>query len=297
MAIPKALRSFGLLVKSRKIPVFSWTWALIVGCLVATGGFPPLFPFTVIILSRILASISVYIYNDFNDMEFDKDNHAKGNRPLPSGKVSRREASIIILLSGFVSAGLSLLVNIETFILSLVWQLLFVVYSQPGVRLKEKFLVKEGSIAANFMITSLIAGVSMGSLTPAVLFTGVFISTFALMCMPAITDTSDIEEDKKAGVKTLAMVLSWRTKISMIVAYILIFMTLTPLTYVYLGFNFILPIIVVAMSLIVLRNVIPLAKKIETIAYDSGKHKGFKPTFAYFFITELAMVIGSLGIL
>lgn len=290
------LRAFGLLIASRSKPIFSWIWATAVCCLVAARGFPSPLTMALVLLSAAGRAICGYAYNDITDVEMDRFNSVKRNRPLPSGKASIKEALRLVFLSGSAAIALSLLINLNTFLLTIIWIALFAAYSNPHIRLKKMFLLKESSIAINFIVTSLIAGTAVGSVTSSVIFSGMFLFGFTLMAVPAIADSSDIEEDKKFGMKTLGMVLSWKTKIEMIMAFVLVIMTLTPLTYVQLGFNLLLPIMVVAAGLVVLRLLFPLTRHIEDIAYESGQNRSFNAANIFFMTVTVAMVIGSITI-
>jgi len=296
LSASKTLGAYGLLIRSRSIPIFTWTWVTAIGLLVAARGFPPPLTAALLLLSVAGRAICVYTYNDITDVEMDRFNSVKRNRPLPSGKVSVEDALGLVLLSGTIGMVLSLLISFDTFLLSAIWVALFLTYSNQSIRLKRRFLAKESSIAINFIVATLIAGTSVGSISPSVIFSGVFLCFFTLLAAPAAVDTSDIEEDQKFGGKTLAMVLSWKAKIQMIVGFILVVMTLTPLTYVQLGFNVVFPIMVVAVSLLTLRSLVPLANRVEEVAYEGGGSKSFKVLYFFLFVMTLSMAIGAIQI-
>ena len=136
----------------------------------------------------------------------------------------------------------------------------------------------------------LIGALANGLISPTVLFAGLFIFFFMLFNLPAFRDTTDIKEDKMFGVKSLATILSWKQRLEMSILSILVIMTLTPLTYVNFGFNVIFPIVVVAMSLLVLRFIFPLINRLEQTKYE----RTVKYIASYFYISQIAMVMASI---
>ena len=109
--------------------------------------------------------------------------------------------------------------------------------------------------------------------------------------MPAFHDITDVKEDEIFGVRTMAIVLSWTRKVQMLMLFLLAIMTLTPLTYVNLGFNIVLPIVVVAMGLVVLRYLVPLSSAFERTLFIKAR----KISYVYYFFIHIAMVIATLN--
>lgn len=113
---------------------------------------------------------------------------------------------------------------------------------------------------------------------------------FGFMAQPAITDTIDMEQDQMHGVRTLASVLSWRRKMELLITGVLLVMTLTPFTYIYLNFNILLPILVTFACLLFLRYMFPFINHVE----KSDLLKADKYTLIYFTAIQLMFVLGSL---
>jgi 4-hydroxybenzoate polyprenyltransferase len=55
-----------------------------------SGGMPPLFPFFLAVVGAYFAITSSYVFNDYCDVDIDKINLP--NRPLPSSRISRKNA-------------------------------------------------------------------------------------------------------------------------------------------------------------------------------------------------------------
>ncbi len=205
-------------------------------------------------------AISVYIYNDVTDLEMDRLNPEKRNRPLPSGKVTVKEAMRLIYVSGFMGLALSLLVNVETFLLCTVFMALFFIYSFPRIHLKKKFIIKEGTLAIGSFLVCIIGGVATSVVTVPVIFLGIFLFIYMYVGTP-IDASLDLVEDTKYGCKTLAMVVPWKRLVQMFMVFLLALMISMPLTYQYLGFNILFPIVIVLSSGLSLYLLYPLLGK------------------------------------
>ena len=278
-------------VLARKTDYFSWGWATLIGCFIAGRGFPQPLP-TILALSAIFAITScVYIYNDVTDVEMDKINPKKSKRPLPAGLTRKEDAKLLIYITGFIGVALSLFLNPVCFVLTVAYLVLFTIYSHPAVRLKKMFIVKELTVASGYIMTMLTGGFAVaGTFDPTFVFAGILYFLFSFMGMPAFHDITDMKEDDMYGVRTMAIVLSWRTKVQMLMFFILAMMTLTPFTYTRLGFNAVLPIIVVAMGIIVLRYLVPLSN-----AFERGLFlKTRRVAYVYYISVHIALVVGTL---
>ncbi len=141
--VVQSVRSIPILMKSKIKYIFGWTWMLALSLLIVGNGFPPMMPSISLILSMIFLSSSVYIYNDIVDVEMDKENEIKKNRPIASGKVKKSDAEKIVYLFGFIGLAISWLVNIISFRFILIFYLIFFLYSYPTIRLKTRFLAKD----------------------------------------------------------------------------------------------------------------------------------------------------------
>jgi decaprenyl-phosphate phosphoribosyltransferase len=83
--------------------------------------------FAVLIFSMIASSI--YIFNDIKDLEEDKNHPAKKYRPLASNLVSVRNAVIIMLFLIVIGLFFAYLININFFVILLIYLILNFLYS------------------------------------------------------------------------------------------------------------------------------------------------------------------------
>lgn len=293
------LTSVGLLIKSRIEAIFVWSWCTAVSCLIVGRGTPALIPSLMSIVAMIFLSMSVYIYNDVVDSEMDVINPVKNSRPLPSGKVNKRDAMILVYSSAILGLTVIAITNIYSLIFAIIYLFLFSIYSHPKIHLKKRLMFKELIIALGWPLSSLVASYALiNTYSFTALFAGIFFAIFAFMGMPALNDSIDIEQDKIQGVRSLALVLNWRSKIQLLILGVLIIMTLSPLTYINLEFNILLPILVVASSLVFLRYVFPVITDVEksNIVESQKLVKAKRIAHLYFILLQIFTVIGSLNI-
>jgi len=292
MTVPNALRDYARLVKSRGRSLITYPMTLVIGYLVSSHSLPPVFPTSLAVLSLFIVSTSVYIYNDIIDSEMDKLNPIKQNRPLPSGEISKEEAMKLVYATALIGAALSLLTNPEVFLLTSFFLVLFLSYSNPRIRLKKKIIMKEGTVAIGLLISTFIGGVLAGAITPGVVFQGMFFFFGTFIIYPIFVDYQDREEDKKYGMKTLAIILGWKTKMEMAIFYVLTVMVVATLAYSNLGFNVIFPVMVVGSCLLFLRFLVPIINRFEKLRYT----KAMKSMFIFWMIIQTALIVGSFPI-
>ncbi|MDX9743928.1 MAG: UbiA prenyltransferase family protein [Arcobacteraceae bacterium] len=100
------------------------------------------------ILFSLLAS-GVYVLNDLMDIKEDKQHPKKKNRPLASGKISTKNAKILIILLATLSFVPAFLYNQQLFIVLLVYFILNIAYS---FKLKHITIVDIFIIATGFVL-------------------------------------------------------------------------------------------------------------------------------------------------
>ncbi len=103
-----------------------------------------------------ILSGAVYIWNDLRDIETDKLHPVKSLRPLASGRLSKTSAATAFVFISLAGLGCALLLNLNFFILALIYVLLQVLYS---VRLKHVVILDVLLIAAGFLLRVSAGGV------------------------------------------------------------------------------------------------------------------------------------------
>ncbi|MCS7119728.1 MAG: UbiA family prenyltransferase [Nitrososphaerota archaeon] len=66
-------------------------------------------------------SLCVYVYNNIVDVELDRLNPQKKNRPHASGAVAKEELMVFVYTTALIAFGLSILIGFNMLLLSLLW--------------------------------------------------------------------------------------------------------------------------------------------------------------------------------
>jgi 4-hydroxybenzoate polyprenyltransferase len=287
------LKAFPILFRSRLEAIFIWSWLTAIICLVLGRGSPPLWPSLFTILSMILLSMSTYVYNDITDMKMDAHNEIKGKRPLPSKRVSVSDAKIVAVVTGALGLATSFLVSTYGFIFASLYTLVLIGYSHPLTRFKKRFLLNELFYFTCFPWVGLMVCYALeGRVVMPAMFAAIIFGSFITPMKPLFGDSTDMYEDKLFGMRHLGVVLSWKGKIQLMIVTLLFIMTITPLTYVQLGFNVVVPIMVVAMSLGFLRMMFPIMNAYDTAMVMRAK----KFAHIYFFALQIVLIVGTLNL-
>ncbi len=99
--------------------------------------------------SYSLMASTVYILNDYVDIQRDKLHPTKQNRPLARGKVSKSQAQILFVILLISSLGISFLVSYKLTIILAIYFVVNVLYS---LRLKHEAIVDITIIATGFLL-------------------------------------------------------------------------------------------------------------------------------------------------
>jgi len=282
-----------MLVKSRIEPIFAWPWGTLIACLIAGKGFPPITNTFLAVFSTLFITASVYIYNDYIDREMDQLNFLKKNRPLVTGEVPVGFAVRFVAVTAVLGLGLAYLINLNAFIWSLVYFVLFFVYSYPAIRLKKMYVVKELVITSVMPLSTVIGSYAvLGEFSFPIFYAGITMAVFFFLMLPALNESFDVDEDKLYGVKTLAQTLSWRFRTNMIVLGIALIIVMTSAATVWFDFSVALPLVTLAASVLLLRVLATIWE-----SFDRDVAHGTRIKFQlYFFAIQIMFVLGSMNL-
>lgn len=175
-------------------------FGLIVGLLLADIPFGLWF---LPIIAVFLISASGNVINDYFDIEIDKIDKPK--RPLPSGRISKKQVIVFYLCLSLTGLILSYFISINFFMLSAYNTILVLVYS---LRFKKNPI---GNIVDSWLACSVF-------IAPVLIFGGfkeLIVSTATILAVIAffgnygrevLKDVEDMKGDKTAGAKTLPII-------------------------------------------------------------------------------------------
>jgi len=292
-SVAQLVRSILILMRSKMKFIFLWTWNLALCLLIVGKGFPPIRESMLTILSSIFIVASVYIYNDINDVEMDKENEVKKYRPIVSGLISKSDAQRIVYLLGFIGLSLAWLVNLYSFSFLLIFYILFYAYSYPPIRLKKRLFGKDFTLFIATPILCLTANYAISNDFSIMAFSSALLSgLLSLTSGPAAREAEDIVEDKKYGVRSISTMFSWETKIRFMILGIIMQMILVPFIQFKFGSNLLLPVISVVILLLLLRF---SYSSLATYDYNNFK-KAYNIGFLHWLISPITFVLLSSGI-
>lgn len=116
-----------------------------------------------------LTSSSIYILNDLIDIEKDRQHPQKKNRPLASGKVTKKQGVILDIIVTALVVLLSLSFNYKIFLISIIYIIVNILYT---FKLKNIVIIDVMTITFGFVLR-----VESGSIA-----TGVHISPWLILC-------------------------------------------------------------------------------------------------------------------
>ena len=190
-------------LSSNPIPSVSSTTALVIG-----------------LLSALLVEISTFVLNDYFNIE--EDRVSKPYRPIVAGEISARAALIFGVCTTILSIILSLFIvffySLYTqFIIILIALLLGLLYNSKC----KKIPVLGNSIVAILTAAPFVYGHYLYSDTPIAMKTGLYtlIAFFAALGREIVKGIVDLEGDKVAGVRTIAVV--WSPRIAAVISSVL----------------------------------------------------------------------------
>ncbi|MBD3234199.1 MAG: hypothetical protein GF315_10805 [candidate division Zixibacteria bacterium] len=205
-------------------------------------------------LSGIIAAIAGFLFNGFAnsvndiiDIEIDRIN--RPDRPLSSGKMSRKSAIIESGILGLSALVLSASLGVKTSVIGLIAIVCMVTYN---IKLKNIPLLGNIMVSFTAALAFLYGGAAYGELSP-VWLPAVF--AFLLhLGREIIKDIEDIKGDSAMGAKTLPIVLGigLSRKLTAMVLAVFIVVTLLPIILQHYGIGYSILIFLIDIVLFVI---------------------------------------------
>src|SRR5512143_2972562 len=175
-------------------------------------------------LAGTLVAAAGNVVNDYFDSEIDRIN--KPRRPIPSGRITRRESyrfACLLALAALVVAGFS---GWAAFVCVSVWCVCLYVYS---ARLKTRLLLGNLMVSAvsssGFVLGAWLAGRVAAAFAPARL------GLLFMMGREIVKDVEDLPGDEACGARTLPGRLGERRALAVALGFFALFAALVPWPY------------------------------------------------------------------
>lgn len=248
-------RLVGLLRLFRFELPFSAGVCVILGEILALGNLPSVSPLALGFFSMFLISATALILNDYFDLETDRVNAPQ--RPLPSGMVSKRDVvvlSIVTALLGLLAAWmLSMTALIVVFVIWVVGVLYNWRYKRTGL---------PGNLLVSFSVgmTFIFGGIAVDRPFEKTVWWFAAIVFLIDLGEEIAADAMDVEGDRLAGSRSLAVRLGYANalKISAAIFLLVVLVSLVPFAAGWLDLVYLLPIAI--MDTVILRSTFRLLR-------------------------------------
>jgi len=200
--------------------------------------------------------------NDYFDRDLDRINEP--TRPIPSGRLSEREALINWLTVGALAIVVSIILSLQLepqrglILLGLTafGLVLGYIYSAPPIKLKTNVLLSAPAVGISYSLITWIAGnIIYSDLRPEVLAMAI-INALVAIGLIFLNDFKSIEGDKAKGLKSLPVMIGVRN--TYLVSFLIIDLPL--IWFVYLmkawGFEFMFYFSLVSLAIIIVMQVL-----------------------------------------
>ena len=251
-------------------------------------------------LSSLFIIIGMYVFNDLVDADLDKLNGKK--RPIPSGDVSKFQAWVFIIGTNSLGIALSLVTsNIFSLLISLSLVSIGIMYSAPKIAFKDKFLVKTISIAVAMMLCISLGSTSywnlnsakdsnFGSLGIQILYPAIMLAIMVFITSP-FNDVADVVGDKKAGRRTIPIVIGSESTVRMAIALAGAMIAISWIVYSVSNTGWMNPLLVSLVSILTMYNMSKTLKNLSNKEYVRKQHKKSMPLHL---LLQLALALGAL---
>jgi geranylgeranylglycerol-phosphate geranylgeranyltransferase len=308
-----------LLLQSRRKWGMMYMLAALSGLFVPIGFFTPainqgdliltiVIKNTPLLAATFLIITGMYVLNDLVDTDLDRSSGKK--RPIPSGQVKETRALIFVIITNATGIFLALMTyNPYSIVITLIIIGIGIMYSAPKICLKERFVIKTGSIAAASMLCLLLGssytfcntGMAINGFKYHISFgIPILVSTYgALMsgCIIFITsllnDLGDVEGDTAFGRRTIPSVIGRRNTVilTIIIATSMIVISTTSSCLLPYKIGLISPTLV---SLVAGFSAIKMAKLIKHLNDCKFIRNQHKKSIRWHLMLQSALILGSL---
>ena len=192
--------------------------------------------------------------NDYFDLELDRVNEP--TRPIPSGRLSEKEALINSVVVFVLALGIGVVLGIHVggtrgiFITSAIAVGLFVayIYSAPPLKLKKNILTSAPAVGLSYsLITFLSANALFSDIRPEAVWLAV-LNFFMAIALIIMNDFKSAKGDEEGGLKSLTVMIG--AKNTFLVAFAIIDMVFAVFAWLTYSWGFTILMYVILVSLV-----------------------------------------------
>jgi geranylgeranylglycerol-phosphate geranylgeranyltransferase len=250
----------------------------------------------------LMITVGMFILNDLVDADLDKSNLK--NRPIPSGRVSKKQAwSFIMLTNGAALVMLISALAIDSIIFVMPMILIGILYSTPKkIAFMNRFVIKNISISLFYMLCTVLGitwshGIELAINNPITTIHIITMSGIMIFVGSTINDLGDIKGDRAAGRRTIPIVLGGENTIKMLIFLLVSMPAISWMLYATfavqyesIGINTLMtPIAVTTVASLALLRMAVIQKVFEDMKLMREQHKKWFPLYI---VLQLGMVLG-----
>ncbi len=173
---------------------------VVLGEVVALGGFPPWQPAVLGFLCAFFISGSAIVLNDYFDLEVDRVNAPE--RPLPAGLLSPSDAIVLAAVTALLGLAAAYLIGTPALVLCVIFATIGFLYNW---KYKEAGLVGNLMVSSSVGITFILGGMAAGQPWNKIVWCFASMAFFIDLGEEIAGDAMDMEGDQKRGSKSLAL--------------------------------------------------------------------------------------------
>lgn len=309
-----------VLLQSRKKWGIMYMLATVSGMFVPMDVFTPLAGQGDLILTIIIKNIpslaatfliitGMYVLNDLVDADLDRSSGKK--RPIPSGLVTEAQARIFVIITNVTGILLALITcNPYSITITLIITGIGLMYSVPKICLKDRFVVKTGSIATASMLCLLLGSsyafnstlmiahgfkyhISHIGLPILVSSYGALMSGCIIFITSLLNDLGDVEGDTAFGRRTIPSVIGMKNTVmlTIFIATGMIFICTISFCLLSYQIGLISPI---SVSLVAVFSAMKMAKILKHLNNREFIRNQHKKSIQWHLMLQSALIVGSL---
>ncbi|MDQ3851645.1 MAG: UbiA family prenyltransferase [Thermoproteota archaeon] len=248
----------------------------------------------------LMIAVGMYILNDLIDADVDKTNLK--NRPIPSGRVSKKQAWAFIMLTN--GAALGILISalaIDSIIFVIPMILIGILYSTPKkMALMNRFVIKNIAIALFYMLCTMLGitwsyGIELAINNPIAAIHAITMSGIMIFVGSTVNDLGDIKGDRAAGRRTIPIVLGGENTVKVLIILLVSMPAISWMLYATFGVKhegismIVTPIAVTIVASLALLRMTTIRIVFEDMRLMREQHKKWFPLYM---VLQLGMVVG-----
>jgi geranylgeranylglycerol-phosphate geranylgeranyltransferase len=248
----------------------------------------------------LMITVGMFILNDLVDADLDKSNLK--NRPISSGRVSKKQAWAFIILTNGAAVGILIsTLAIDSIIFVMPMIIIGILYSIPRkIAFMNRFVIKNIAISLFYMLCTMLGitwsyGVELAINNPITIIHTITMSGIMIFVGSTINDLGDIKGDRAAGRRTIPIVLGGENTVNML-SFLLVsmpaisWMFYTTFVVQHESINALMtPIAVTIVASFALLRMTVIQKVFEDMKLMREQHKKWFPLYI---LLQLGMVVG-----